>query len=503
MATVLLWPVKESIGLLNIGLVFLIVVIGATVFAGQRAGIIAALLGFALFNFFLVPPYFTFEVEDLANILALFVFLGVSSLISWLIAGGREQARQAQIRAEDLSRLYELSQSIIGARNTDEVLTAIAQKAADVFEAQACWLLRPNAQMYLTPHAQAPEGVRPLTRAEIALAEWAFTHSSQVVQTASQKPQFRGKAPGERTTFVPLRAGARAIGVLGIADKTSGRPFTTAERTVLATFADQAAVALERLYLLQEAERAEILARSDELKSALVSTVSHDLRTTLASIMASVTSLLEPGIAWGEDTQREFLQSIYDEARRLDKLVSNLLDMSRIESGELRPEKDWYSIDEVIEAVTQRLESRATEHQLTVQIAENLPMVMLDFTQIDQVITNIVQNAIKYTPPGTLIHIDARQIGEYVQVTVADSGPGVPAEQLPKLFTKFFRVDGRTQVKGMGLGLAISKGLVEAHGGRIGAKNKAGGGLEITFALPITAANVVTDAGEGGRGPHA
>lgn len=485
-ATALLWPVKESIGLLNIGLVFLVVIIGSTVFAGQRAGIFASLLGFALFNFFLVPPYFTFAVEDLENILALFVFLGVSTLISWLIAGGREQARQAERRAEDLARLHELNQAIIGARHIDEVLPAIARKVADVFEAQACWILLPEGQARLTLRAQAPAGARPPTRDETSLAEWAYRHGSQVGQTNADKPSFQGNAQSDRTAFVPLRSGKGAIGVLGIADKVRDRAFTTAERTVLATFADQAAVALDRLYLLQEAERAEILERSDRLKSALVSTVSHDLRTPLASIMASVTSLLDPDVTWDHDTERDFLQGIYDEARRLDRLVSNLLDMSRIESGELRPEKEWYNIGEVIQAVVQRLEPRAAGRPLLVDAPGDLPLAPLDFSQIDQVITNLVENAIKYTPQGTPINIRARRADEQIEVTVSDSGPGVPPEQMPNLFAKFYRAGSRKQVAGMGLGLAISKGLVEAHGGRIAARNRPGGGLEVTFTLPTT-----------------
>src|SRR5205085_3526285 len=196
--------------------------------------------------------------------------------------------------------------------------------------------------------------------------------------------------------FAPLRTGIRTIGVLAVADKKNGRPFTAAERTILATFPGQAAVALERLRLLREADRADMLDRADKLKSALMSAVSHDLRTPLASIMASVTSLLEPDIEWDKETQQDFLQGIYDEARRLNVVVGNLLDMSRIEGGALRPEKDWYSIAEVIQAVAQRLEPNLAGHPLTIKVQDDLPLMLLDFSEIDQVLTNLVENAIKY-----------------------------------------------------------------------------------------------------------
>jgi two-component system sensor histidine kinase KdpD len=282
-----------------------------------------------------------------------------------------------------------------------------------------------------------------------------------------------------------MQAAKRAIGVLGV---VRNGPLTPAERTELSTIASQAAVAVERLYLLGEAQRAEMLARTDELKSALMSAVSHDLRTPLASITASVTSLMDPDMSWDEETRHDFLQGIYDEAQRLNRLVGNLLAMSRIEGGALHPEKDWYSVGEVIESVIQRMEPRLVEHQLTIEVAEDLPLVLLDFTQIDQVLTNLLENALKYTPPGTAIQVIARRADtdNRIEVSVQDSGPGVPRDALGQLFDKFYRVEQRSESSGTGLGLAIAKGLVEAHRGTISATNIPSGGLKITFTLPVT-----------------
>lgn len=500
--TLALWPVRETIGLLNIGLVFLIVVLGATLWAGQWAGILASVLGFALFDFFLVPPYLTFVISDLRNILALFVFLGESLLISWLLSGAREQARQAAQRADDVSRLYELSQAIIGAQRMEDVLPAIAKKVADVLDAGVCWILIPNEHNQLVIRAQYPADARQTSRDELALASWVLWHGkdaglggqNQSEDGRQSSPDRGSRAPG---LFAPLRVGERTIGVLGVADKRDGQPFTPIERTVLNTLADQAAVALERLRLLREAEKAEILARTDELKSALVSAVSHDLRTPVASMMALVTGLLDPDAHWDKKTQREFHQIIYDELLRLNRLVGNLLDMSRIEGGALRPEKGWYSIGEVIQSVAERLQPRLTDHPLSAEVDEDMPLSLFDFTEIDQVLTNLIENAIKYTPPGTPIWVKALHKvddrGDNIEVVVEDAGPGVPPEHLPRLFDKFYRVDpnrarggsGSGGKGGIGLGLSITKGLVEAHGGHIQAANRPEGGLRVTFTIPV------------------
>ncbi len=486
--TALLWPLRETAGLLNIGLVYLVVVIGVTVFIGRRPGVLASLLGFSLLDYFMVPPYLTFIIADFHNILALLVFLGVSLLISWLIAGAQEEARQADVRAEAISRLYELSQMIIGAQSSSEILAAVTQKIYDVFGAEACWVLMPD-EAYgrvdsLVVVAQAPESAHQPDRNEVSLALWAYRHGDEVGRDGSP-----GKGPNQpqrdkHAIFLPLQVAQRVIGVLGVVRNRSKLPLMQAERTMLSTFADQTAVALERLYLLSEAERVEILARTDELKSALMSAVSHDLRTPLASIMASVTSLLEPDIDWDLETRRDFLQGIYDEVKRLNRLVGNLLDMSRIEGGALHPEKDWYSIGEVIEAVVQRLEQSTTDRHVTVEIEAEMPLLLIDFTQIDQVITNILENALRHTSSGTGVHVRAHAVGEFIQIDIEDEGHGVPHEHISHLFDKFYRVQ-KGGLTGTGLGLAIAKGLVEAHEGRISAGNRPDGGLKVTFTLPM------------------
>ncbi len=485
--TALLWPVRAGIGLLSVGLVFLIVVIGATLRGGRRTGIFAALLGFALLDFFLIPPYLTFEISEWSNGLALFVFLGMSALISRLIADVQEQAVAAQRHAEDVSRLYELNQAILGAQRPADVLPAIAAKVVAVFGVQVCWILLSDAGGRLQVETVAPADARLPSREELRLAAWAARPSSPQAGRSGLLGSRDGQIRDGRTAYVPLCTAQRAIGVLAVADKTDRRPFTAAERTALATFADQTVVALERLDLLEEAARAETLARTDELKSALMAAVSHDLRTPLASIIASVTSLQAPDMGLDAEAHADLLDGIYDQARRLNRLVGNLLDMSRIEGGALRPEQDWNSLGEVIEGAVHRLEPRLIEHPLTVDVPPDLPLIWLDYSEIDQVLTNLLENAIRYTPPNTPILIRARRSGDWVEVAVSDAGPGVAALHLPYLFDKFYRATERQASTGTGLGLAISRGLIQAHGGTMAATSAPGQGLTVLFTLPVKA----------------
>lgn len=483
--TALLWPVREAIGLLSVGLVFLIVVIGTTLRGGGRTGIFAALLGFALFDFFLIPPYLDFQINEWSNGLALFVFLGMSALVSRLIAGVQEQASAAQRHAEDVSRLYELNQAILGAQRPADVLPAIATKVVAVFGVQICWLLLADADGCLQVETVAPADARRPSREELLLATWAARSDPPQAGQRSLLGSRDGQIRDGRTAYVPLCTAERAIGVLVVADKTDRRPFTVGERTALATFADQTVVALERLDLLEDAARAETLARTDELKSALMSAVSHDLRTPLASIIASVTSLQAPDMGLDAATRVDLLDGIYEQAVRLNRLVGNLLDLARIEGGALRPEQDWNSLSEVIEGVLQRLEPRLVAHPVTVTLPTDLPLLWLDYSEIDQVLTNLLENAIRYTPPGTPVMILAQCCGDLIEVVVHDAGPGVAAAHLPYLFDKFYRATERQAATGTGLGLAISRGLIQAHGGTMEATSPPGQGLTVTFTLPV------------------
>jgi two-component system sensor histidine kinase KdpD len=252
--------------------------------------------------------------------------------------------------------------------------------------------------------------------------------------------------------------------------------------------ANQLGLAMQRLRLRREATEAEILRRTDELRTALLNAVSHDLRTPLSSIIASAGSLLQQDVQWTEAERREFTRAIVEEADRLNRLVGNLLDLSRIEAGSIRPEKGWYDLGALVDEVAGRLRRISAAHSLVLDVPEHLPPVHFDYVEIDQVISNLIENAVKYTPDGSTIRVSVRAAGDQVEIEVTDSGPGIAEDSLGEIFLPFYRATSgqAARPQGSGLGLAVARGLVEAHGGRIWVENRREGGARFVFTLPLS-----------------
>jgi two-component system sensor histidine kinase KdpD len=287
--------------------------------------------------------------------------------------------------------------------------------------------------------------------------------------------------------LVPVRADDRRVGALLLAAAPDSAPFDEAADRLLSAVAAQLGLAIERARLRREANQAEVLRRTDELRRALLNAVSHDLRTPLASIMASAGSLQQDDVVWTHEERQDFAHAIVDQAERLNRIVGNLLDLSRIEGGSLRPDKGWYDVAALVDEVLGRLRPVTAAHSVLVRVPEGLPAVSLDYVEIDQVISNLVENATRYAPTGSEIAVSAQRANGEVRVAVEDRGPGVPASSVQHLFDPFYRVaDGTPRPAGLGLGLAVAKGLVEAHGGRIWVENRPGGGARFTFSLPLT-----------------
>jgi two-component system sensor histidine kinase KdpD len=296
---------------------------------------------------------------------------------------------------------------------------------------------------------------------------------------------------------LPLRAGEKVLGSLRAVPVADRAAFSREETRLLEAAADQVALAVERARLQDEANAAEVLRRTDELRAALLNAVSHDLRTPLASIKAAAGSLRQRDVAWTDAERESFAAVIEAETDRLNRLVTNLLDISRIEAGALRPEKDWYPLSALVDDVLGRLRPLAADHPLTVDVPDSLPPVFLDYVEIDQVLTNLLENAVKHTPPGTPIRVGARVRGDSLEVEVVDAGPGIPAAALPYLFEQFYRVwAAGGQSRGRGLGLAVAKGLVEAHGGRIVVDSALGRGTTFRFTLPLETPPALVAAAE-------
>ena len=290
---------------------------------------------------------------------------------------------------------------------------------------------------------------------------------------------------------MPVRVGDRRLGAVLLVQPSEH--FESADDRLVSAAATQIGLAAERDRLNKEATEAEILRRTDQLRAALLNAVSHDLRTPLATIIASAGSLRQQDVAWTADDRQGFAQAIEEQAERLNRLVGNLLDLSRIEGGILRPQKNWHDLGLLVDDVVRRLASVTLRHRITVSVPDDLPPVLLDAVEIDEVLSNLVENAAKYSPADTEIRIEVRREGESVRVVVADRGAGIPADALAHLFDPFYRVmDGQPRPQGLGLGLAIVKGLVEAHGGRVKAENRGGGGARFVFTLPVGGASANT-----------
>ena len=285
--------------------------------------------------------------------------------------------------------------------------------------------------------------------------------------------------------LLPIATADRPFGILLVARRRGAPRLSAEDIQVLETFANQAAVAIERSLLAEAREQAAVLARADELKSALLSAVSHDLRTPLASIKASATSLLQPDIAWSDEDRRDLLQAIDEEADRMNELVTNLLDLSRIEAGELRLDLDWNSLPEAVGEALERAEPRLRGHPVTCRIPDDVPPLRFDFIKIVQVIVNLLENAAKYSPPGAPITVTIQPEAGKVAVAGRAEGSGIPLGQEERIFDKFYRVEAPNRPLGAGVGLAICKGFVEAHGGRIWARSNDDRGATVAFWLPV------------------
>jgi two-component system sensor histidine kinase KdpD len=499
--TLIALPSRDRLNTVTIALSYLVIVLASATIGGLGPGIFVSVVGFFTFNFFFLPPYNTFVVGSPEDIVALFVFLIVAAVTSELVSRLQQREQEARRRAAESETLSRLSTELIADVTLDTVLATVVEQVTRIFELDSAAMLLPDETGTLRirlVYPAAASGQYLVDREHAAVAAHVFTAgitagvgSIHRVYRPHGPEQQSNVAPSRRrrVLYVPVRAAHGPVGVMGVA-AVRASDFSTEERRLLMTFANQAALAIDRARLIEEATRASALEEADRLKSALLAAVSHDLRTPLASIKASATSLLQEEVAWDRETQREFLQAIDEETDRLTRLVSNLLDLTRIQGGALKPEKEWYEIGEVIHQVGDRLGgSLCAEHPLEIVIAPDLPPVAFDYVEIAQVVANLLENAAKYSSAGEAIRVEARREGNVVRVSVQDQGLGIPASDVPHVFDTFYRVRREGQagrISGTGIGLAICKGFVEAHGGKIGVESVEGEGSTFWFTLPIT-----------------
>ena len=503
----------------NISLLYLLVILTLASTRGLYAAILASIVAILSFDYFLVPPYYTLTIAKFDEWLALFVFLVTAIITSQLASALRRRAEQARLREHETRILYELVRATTSEESLQQQLSIIARSVVDVFVSwgvRDCEILLPDTtgKLVVQGSAKKPVDQIRLTSDEESTALWVMAQAQTVelhdVAIASQSSSEYAPRAVVRSTaqknvvrryirMIPLEMGKKVHGVLCLfmednprllgLEKNLGaeRERPNSQSAFFWTFVDQATSMIDRARLRQEGLQIEVLQKTDTLRAALLSSISHDLRTPLASIKASASSLLQDDVQWSDEERRSFALAIEREADRLNRLVANLLDMSRIEGGALSPEKEWYPIDELIHDVLGHMQPLLLDRVVQTSIPDDLPPVQLDYLEIEQVLTNLIENAVRYTPSDSPIDVGVQTEGDHMVISVADRGPGIPPADLERVFDKFYRVLGRTSGRpsGSGLGLAVSKGLVEAHGGRIWAENRDRGGSVFRFTLPL------------------
>ncbi|TKT77411.1 sensor histidine kinase KdpD [Aquamicrobium sp. LC103] len=460
----------------NVALVFLMAVLVCAVTYGLWPALFVSGLSVLAFNFFFLSPHYTFTISNPENVVALFFFLVVALIASNLTASVRRQAMVARRRAKTTEDLYLFSRKLAGTASLDDLLWVTASQVSAMLQVRVVLFLPDDGSLALSA-AWPPEDVAE--EADLAAAKWSWENN---------RPAGRGAdtLPGARRLFLPMRTGRGPVGVVGIDNDKSGPILDPDQRRLLDALTDQAALAIERVNLAEDVDKAERAAEKDRLRSALLTSISHDLRTPLASILGASAGLRTLSGLSAADRE-ELLSTIQEEAERLNRFIANLLDMTRLESGAVEPNMDLLYIGEVVASTLRRAEKMLAGHRLERRIAPDLPMVRLDAVLFEQVLFNLLDNAVKYAPPGSAIGIRGWRDGDAVHLQVLDEGEGIPLEDLPRIFDKFYRVrKSDSQRAGTGLGLAICRGFVEAMGGTIEAASRNDRtGAVFTITLPV------------------
>ena len=451
-ATVILFIFRDSLNTSTVALLYLVPVLISTTLFGLGPGILAAFITFLSYNFFFLEPYYTFVVHESQDIIALVIFLVVAVVISQLVGTAKSGLQTALAREQESTRLYELSLGLAGVNDLKEIAVVLADKTAETFQTEAVEIT-----------------------VEFAPDQKAFSIRAGAGKAAHE---------AQPTAVVPLETIRGFLGEIRV--WRDERPLSDQEERLLSTFGAQGALALERAELEQAETRAKVLEESDRLKSALLSSVSHEFRTPLVTIKAGITSLLNGQVDWESDARQELLAAVDEETDHLNRLVGNLLDMSRIESGAMKPNRQWNLLSEIVDEAIVRMHRALKHHRVEADIPEDLPLIPVDYVQFEQVFTNLIGNSAKYAPEGSEIAIQARLVEEdTLLVQISNQGPHVAPEHLDRIFDKFFRVTNAEKVSGTGLGLSICKGIVEAHGGKIWAENLPEG-FTFFITLPLT-----------------
>ncbi|MGE0282200.1 MAG: DUF4118 domain-containing protein [Rhizobiaceae bacterium] len=468
---------RQFLDVSNVALVFLAAVLASAVTYGLWPSIFTAVLSALTYNFFFLPPLYTFTIGDPENVVSLFFFAVVAIVTGNLTSRVRAQAISAGQRARTTEELYTFSRKLAGSVVLDDLLWATAYQIALMLKVRVVLLL-PEDGVITVRAGYPPEDV--LAEADFAAAKWTWEHGRPAGRDADT-------LPGVHWLFLPMRTGRGLVGVVGLDADRSGPLMTPDRRRLLDALVDQAALAIERINLAKDIDAARLTAETERLRSALLTSISHDLRTPLASILGAATSLKNYRDTLDEDAKSELAGLIQEEAERLNRFISNLLDMTRLESGKIIPREELTDLSDVVGSALERARKVIGAHEVRVDIQQDLPMLRLDPVLLEQVLFNLLDNGAKYSPVGSEIMLTARRDGQTVTVQVIDQGEGIPEQDLERIFDKFYRVHAMDRRRaGTGLGLAICRGFIETMRGQIIAANrKDRSGAIFTITLPV------------------
>ncbi len=466
------------IPLQSLSIVFVLPVLLSALRFGLWPSIVAGLLSFAVYRYFFTEPRYAFEITSTQDFFTLAFFLAVAMLTGRVAARSREQAEASRQSARRTAKLYDFSRRIAAAASRDDVLWAVVHHVAATLRCRSLVLL-PGADGGLDIAAGYPPEDH-LTDAAIAASDWAWRHG----KPAGWKSDT---LPGSEWLFMPLRTATGPVGLLGVAFEETESALAPEQRRLLDAVSDQAAVAIERTNLATSIEDARVMTETEQLRSALLSSLSHDLRTPLVSIIGSATSLVTFGDTLSVSNRTELLETVLEEAERLNRFVQNLLDMTRLGYGALKPKRDWVDLNDVVGSAMERLKQALSPYHVVTDVKPDMRLLYVDPILIEQVMVNVLDNAAKYSRTGGTIDIRAFERDASAVIQVVDKGPGIPEKERELIFDMFYRVKaGDNRIAGTGLGLAICRGLMEAHGGTINAlPGDYGEGTCIELTLPI------------------
>jgi two-component system sensor histidine kinase KdpD len=471
--------IQSWLGIENVDLVFLTAVVGIAVRYGLWPSLAASVAASLCYNFFFMEPLYTFTISDPTNVAAFIFFIIIAAIVSNLAARVRMQAVVAMTRARNTESLYAFSRKLAGTGTLDDVLWATAYQTALMLKVRVVLLL-PESGSIAVKAGYPPEDM--LDAADLAAATWTWE---------SDRPAGRGSdtLPGAKRLFLPIHTGRGPIGVVGIDGDKPGPLLTPDQRRLLDALMDQAAIAIERIHLVEDLDRTKRTIEADRLRSALLTSISHDLKTPLAAVLGSAGTLRDLAGKLTEAEKADLLANIVDESERLNRFIANLLDMTKLESGAVVPNSALHDLGEIVGTALRRAGKILVQHRVEIDLAKDLPMVEIDPVLFEQVLFNVLDNAAKYAPEGTTVRIQSWRDRDSVGLQILDEGGGIPPGDLEPIFDKFYRARKADHVRaGTGLGLAISRGFIEAMHGTITAANRTDRtGAVFTITLPIPA----------------